>query len=140
MRGVRLPVNLDQRVRADADAAGVKASTLIREWIELGLTELENDRPVSLSAPRHAIAAAQASRAPPDRPPPPTPAHSAGHSRFCQHTRRRDTPGRPGGDHLTASRLPPLPPGLHHAFTTAHPRAAHHSPRPVGSQRRSTAV
>ncbi|GAA2707603.1 hypothetical protein GCM10010429_19860 [Micromonospora olivasterospora] len=33
MRGVRLPVNLDQRVRdaADADAAGVKASTLIRE-------------------------------------------------------------------------------------------------------------
>ncbi|WP_344751058.1 hypothetical protein [Micromonospora olivasterospora] len=60
MRGVRLPVNLDQRVRDAADAAGVKASTLIREWIELGLTELENDRPVSLSAPRRPIAAAQA--------------------------------------------------------------------------------
>ncbi|MFF0366396.1 hypothetical protein [Micromonospora sp. NPDC005087] len=56
MRGVRLPVDLDQRVRAAADNAGVKASTLIREWIELGLTELEDDRPVSLSALRRAIA------------------------------------------------------------------------------------
>ncbi|WP_146231162.1 hypothetical protein [Micromonospora sicca] len=56
MRGVRLPVDLDQRVRAAADKAGVKPSTLIREWIELGLTELENDRSVSLSALRRAIA------------------------------------------------------------------------------------
>jgi predicted DNA-binding protein len=64
MRGVRLPVDLDQRVRAAADTAGVKPSTLIREWIELGLTELENDKPVSLSALRRAIAhATQASRA-----------------------------------------------------------------------------
>ncbi|WP_047891175.1 hypothetical protein [Micromonospora sp. RV43] len=64
MRGVRLPVDLDQRVRSAADAAGVKPSTLIREWIELGLTELENDRPVSLSALRRAIAhVTQASRA-----------------------------------------------------------------------------
>ncbi|RZU72843.1 hypothetical protein EV384_1228 [Micromonospora kangleipakensis] len=38
MRGVRLPVDLDQRVHAAADNAGVKASILIREWIELGLT------------------------------------------------------------------------------------------------------
>ncbi|SCG72256.1 hypothetical protein [Micromonospora inositola] len=56
MRLVRLPVDLDQRVRAAADMAGVKPSTLIREWIELGLTELENDRSVSLSALRRAIA------------------------------------------------------------------------------------
>ncbi|NYT94307.1 hypothetical protein [Salinispora sp. H7-4] len=56
MRGVRLPVALDQRVRSAADAAGMKPSTLIREWIELGLTELEHDRPVSLSALRRAIA------------------------------------------------------------------------------------
>jgi chromosomal replication initiator protein len=61
LREVRLPVDLDQRVRVAADKAGVKASILIPEWIELGLTELENDRPVSLSALRRAIAhAAQA--------------------------------------------------------------------------------
>ncbi|PSK67287.1 hypothetical protein B0E53_00729 [Micromonospora sp. MH33] len=42
----------------------MKPFTLIREWIELGLTELENDRPVSLSALRRVIAhATQASRA-----------------------------------------------------------------------------
>lgn len=64
MRGVRLPVGLDQRVRAAAPAAGVKPSTLIRQWIEVGLTELENDKSVSLSALRHTIAhATQASRA-----------------------------------------------------------------------------
>lgn len=64
MRGVRLPVELDQRVRAAADNAGVKPSTLIREWIELGLTELEQDKTVSLSALRRAIAhATQTSRA-----------------------------------------------------------------------------
>lgn len=56
MRGVRLPVHLDQRVRAAAERAGVPFSTLVRQWIELGLTELEDDRPVSLSALRRAIA------------------------------------------------------------------------------------
>jgi predicted DNA-binding protein len=56
MRGVRLPVQLDQRVRAAAERAGVPFSTLVREWIELGLTEMDNDQPVSLSALRRAIA------------------------------------------------------------------------------------
>lgn len=39
MRGIRLSSSLDQRVRAAAERAGVPFSTLIREWIELGLTE-----------------------------------------------------------------------------------------------------
>lgn len=56
MRGVRLPVGLDQRVRAAAEQAGVPFSTLIREWIELGLTETETDQQVSLAALRRAIA------------------------------------------------------------------------------------
>lgn len=56
MRGLRLPGHLDQRVRAAAEAAGVSYSALIREWIELGLTESEDDRPVSLAALRRAIA------------------------------------------------------------------------------------
>ncbi|MEN3308932.1 MAG: hypothetical protein V7603_5134 [Micromonosporaceae bacterium] len=64
MRGIRLPVELDRRVRAAAEQAGVPFSTLIREWVELGLTELETDKAVSLSALRRAIAhATQASRA-----------------------------------------------------------------------------
>lgn len=44
MRGVRMPASLDQRVRAAAERAGVPFSALIREWIELGLTESEADR------------------------------------------------------------------------------------------------
>ena len=56
MRGVRLPVELDRRVRAATEKAGVPFSTLVREWIELGLTEMDNDRAVSLSALRRAIA------------------------------------------------------------------------------------
>jgi predicted DNA-binding protein len=64
MRGVRLPIELDQRVRAAAEKAGVPFSTLVREWIELGLTEMDDDRPVSLSALRRAIAhATQTGRA-----------------------------------------------------------------------------
>ena len=56
MRGVRLSVGMDQRVRAAAERAGVPFSTLIREWIELGLTESETDQQVSLAALRRAIA------------------------------------------------------------------------------------
>jgi predicted DNA-binding protein len=55
-RGLRLPVSLDQRVRAAAERAGVPFSTLIREWIELGLTEMDDDRSVPLAALRRAIA------------------------------------------------------------------------------------
>ncbi|GGJ76613.1 hypothetical protein GCM10010123_03270 [Pilimelia anulata] len=56
MRGVRLPVDLDRRVRAAAERAGIPFSTLIREWIELGLTEMEDDRTIPLAALRRAIA------------------------------------------------------------------------------------
>jgi predicted DNA-binding protein len=55
-RGVRLPVGLDQRMRAAAQQAGVPFSQLIREWIEVGLTDLATDQAVSLSALRRAIA------------------------------------------------------------------------------------
>ncbi len=63
-RGVRLPVSLDNRVRAAAEQAGVPFSQLIREWIELGLTDLDRDQTVSLAALRRAIAhAAQGGQA-----------------------------------------------------------------------------
>lgn len=57
MRGVRLPISLDQQVRAAAAKAGLSFSALIREWIELGLTEMEDDdKAIPLSALRRAIA------------------------------------------------------------------------------------
>ncbi len=63
-RGLRLPVSLDQRVRAAAERSGVPFSTLIREWIELGLTEMDDDRVVPLAVLRRAIAhATQSGRA-----------------------------------------------------------------------------
>ncbi len=64
VRGVRLPVTLDQRIRAAAEAAGTSFSALVREWIELGLTEQAADQQVSLAALRRAIAhAAQSGHA-----------------------------------------------------------------------------
>jgi predicted DNA-binding protein len=63
-RGIRLPVALGERVRAAAAKAGVPFSALIREWIELGLTEMDDDRSVPLAGLRRAIAhAAQSDRA-----------------------------------------------------------------------------
>lgn len=64
VRGVRLPVTLDQRIRAAAEQAGTSFSALVREWIELGLTEQAADQQVSLAALRRAIAhAAQSGHA-----------------------------------------------------------------------------
>jgi len=61
MRGVRQPVSLDQQVRAAAASAGLSFSAMVREWIELGLAEIEDDTTIPLSALRRAIAhAAQA--------------------------------------------------------------------------------
>ncbi|GGL12163.1 hypothetical protein [Mangrovihabitans endophyticus] len=54
--GVRVPAGVARRVRAAADQAGVPFSQLVREWIELGLTENDHDRVVSVSALRRAIA------------------------------------------------------------------------------------
>lgn len=59
-RGLRLPVDIDQRVRTAAERAGVPYSSLVREWIELGLAEIESDQQVSLAAIRRAIAHAAA--------------------------------------------------------------------------------
>jgi predicted DNA-binding protein len=47
VRSLRLPVELDARVKAAAQRRGVPTSTLIREWIELELTALDHDEPIS---------------------------------------------------------------------------------------------
>ncbi|GAB1639588.1 hypothetical protein [Krasilnikovia sp. MM14-A1259] len=56
MRGVRIPAEMDRRIKAAADRAGIPFSALIRQWIELGLTESEDDQSVSLAHLRRAIA------------------------------------------------------------------------------------
>ena len=48
---------LDQRLKAAAKRRGVPTSTLVREWIELELTALEDDQPISRADALRALAA-----------------------------------------------------------------------------------
>ncbi|MBT8225960.1 MAG: hypothetical protein KJO75_10745 [Dactylosporangium sp.] len=54
--GLRVPSTLDQRERTAIQQAGVPFSTLTRERIELGLTDLDDERTAPLAALRRAIA------------------------------------------------------------------------------------
>ncbi|HVQ91526.1 MAG TPA: hypothetical protein VMU51_10865 [Mycobacteriales bacterium] len=56
VRSLRLPLDLDQRLKTAAAARGVHTSTLIREWIELELTALDNDQPISRADALRALA------------------------------------------------------------------------------------
>jgi predicted DNA-binding protein len=56
-RSVRLPVDTYERVRAAADARGLGVTTLMRQWIEAGLADLDDSPTVSLADVRRAIAA-----------------------------------------------------------------------------------
>jgi predicted DNA-binding protein len=56
-RSVRLPLDTYERVRAAADARGLGVTTLMRQWIEAGLSDLDDSPTVSLADVRRAIAA-----------------------------------------------------------------------------------
>jgi predicted DNA-binding protein len=56
VRSLRLPVELDQRLKAAAAGRGIPMSTLVREWIELELTALEQDQPISRADALRALA------------------------------------------------------------------------------------
>jgi predicted DNA-binding protein len=56
-RSVRLPVRTYERVREAADARGIGVTTLMRQWIEAGLAELDDSTTVSLADVRRALAA-----------------------------------------------------------------------------------
>lgn len=64
-RSVRLPLRADEALKRVARERGTTPSTLIRQWIEAGLAELDNDRVVSLAEVRRALA--MASLTPPRR-------------------------------------------------------------------------
>jgi predicted DNA-binding protein len=48
-RSIRLPIDLDERIRGAAEARGIGATTLMREWIEKGLAELDQNATVPLA-------------------------------------------------------------------------------------------
>jgi predicted DNA-binding protein len=56
VRSLRLPLDLDRRLKAAASRRGVAMSTLLREWIELELAGLEDDRPISRADALRALA------------------------------------------------------------------------------------
>ena len=56
-RSIRLPVETYERVRAAAEARGIGVTTLMRQWIEAGLAELDDSATVSLADVRRALAA-----------------------------------------------------------------------------------
>lgn len=56
-RSVRLPLETYERVRAAAEARGIGVTTLMRQWIEAGLADLDESATVSLADVRRAIAA-----------------------------------------------------------------------------------
>jgi predicted DNA-binding protein len=55
-RSLRLPVDLDQRIRQLAEARGVGATTLMRQFIEAGVAELDDTAVVPLADVRRVLA------------------------------------------------------------------------------------
>ncbi|OKI65927.1 hypothetical protein [Micromonospora sp. CB01531] len=56
-RSVRLPLETYERVRTAAEARGIGVTTLMRQWIEAGLADLDDSATVSLADVRRALAA-----------------------------------------------------------------------------------
>lgn len=57
-RSVRLPLRVDEALKRVARERGTTPSSLIRQWVEAGLAELDDDRVVSLAEVRQALAQA----------------------------------------------------------------------------------
>lgn len=56
-RSLRLPIDVDQRIRDAAEARGIGATTLMRQFIEAGLAELDESVAVPLADVRRVLAA-----------------------------------------------------------------------------------
>lgn len=56
VRSVRLPLDLDKRINAEAETRGVTRSELIRDWAYIQLSELSNDQPISRADALRALA------------------------------------------------------------------------------------
>ena len=63
-RSLRLPLDVDQRIRTAAEARGIGATTLMRQFVEAGLAELDDSAVVPLAEVHRVLAAlARPSRA-----------------------------------------------------------------------------
>lgn len=56
VRSIRLPLELHERVKKAAQERGVATTALIREWIELEMSALEHDQPISRADALRALA------------------------------------------------------------------------------------
>jgi hypothetical protein len=56
-RSLRLPVDVDQRIRTAAEARGVGVTTLMRQFIEAGLADLDESAVVPLAEVHRVLAA-----------------------------------------------------------------------------------
>ena len=56
-RSLRLPLEVDQRIRDVAQKRGVGATTLMRQFIEAGLAELDDTAVIPLADVRRVLAA-----------------------------------------------------------------------------------
>jgi predicted DNA-binding protein len=61
VRSLRLPIELDRRLRTVAERRGIPASTLVRQWVELELVALEDDQLISRADAARALAAVRRS-------------------------------------------------------------------------------
>ncbi|WP_063046295.1 ribbon-helix-helix protein, CopG family [Nocardia pseudovaccinii] len=69
LRAVRIPVEMDQRIRHEAETRGVSMSDLIRDWLAIELAALnEDDTPISRADAQRALTAALANLHPLQRP------------------------------------------------------------------------
>ncbi|WP_405180915.1 hypothetical protein OG225_06925 [Nocardia sp. NBC_01377] len=56
VRSLRMPLELDRRIRAEAEARGVTWSELLRDWAAIELAALSDDQPISRADAMRALA------------------------------------------------------------------------------------
>ncbi|WP_159080560.1 ribbon-helix-helix protein, CopG family [Nocardia suismassiliense] len=56
VRSLRLPLDMDQSIKAEAQARGISMSELIRDWLAVELAALADDQPISRADALRALA------------------------------------------------------------------------------------
>ncbi|WP_378730843.1 ribbon-helix-helix protein, CopG family [Nocardia brasiliensis] len=56
VRSLRIPLDMDQAIKAEAQARGISMSELIRDWLAIELAALADDQPISRADALRALA------------------------------------------------------------------------------------
>lgn len=56
VRSLRIPLDMDQSIKAEAQARGITMSELIRDWLAVELAALADDQPISRADALRALA------------------------------------------------------------------------------------